>query len=521
MRAGTPKGGLPSFDKIVAVEQPVFTRPSFVGTINDIKVMYAKRHGSISIGLLGMVTSWASSAIWLSNGELYTFGDYALGDGDADAPRIYPALVNVMEDGETTARRIQQVTMFWDTTNALDSLGQVWACHDNTYGQYGMGADYNNRPPIDGRDWGWWEMEFGWGAGHFLGEHEFIKISAGAAHVMGLRSDGTLWGWGLSWGGYLVADGNRQCEKGLGSVEQGGPVLGGGYVSLYPEQEFLGKTDWVDVASGWNFTLAIDSSGRLWGTGNASFGNMGIPYYAGLPFAPPHKSIFTQIKHPFGSGESDNDWVKVKVGEVHAIIQKADGRLFGLGDNNEGQLGLGANWQDESIEPEQSGIAWTLHGGLGNSGIWGGLQGVECWDLGGFGYLWSAVAGGGWEGHQVQDFACTSYGTMVLLTDGRLMSTGMNYAGEQGIDSNWNEIFRFGPVGSVYDNTFGFISFHEPDPPHRFTQIADCGYEGFMAVKEDRSIWVWGYVPGAYDMPGYVDDQPNFFVADWGDMQSL
>ena len=36
---------MPIVDNSVFVETPVFTRPSFLGTINDIKVMYAKRIG--------------------------------------------------------------------------------------------------------------------------------------------------------------------------------------------------------------------------------------------------------------------------------------------------------------------------------------------------------------------------------------------------------------------------------------------------------------------------------------------
>jgi len=36
---------MPLLDNLVFVETPTFTRPSFIGTINDIKVMYAKRIG--------------------------------------------------------------------------------------------------------------------------------------------------------------------------------------------------------------------------------------------------------------------------------------------------------------------------------------------------------------------------------------------------------------------------------------------------------------------------------------------
>ena len=517
-----PVGGMIDFDDLNAIEKPIFTRPSFLDTTNDIKVLYARRYGVLYIRLLGMCSSWGGGFLWLSTGALYSWGNYAIGEPYKYPypSRDVPALVTVVDNTVKTS----QVSMFWDTTCLLSDTGKVYATHDNTYGQYGNGYEYNDKPPTG--VWGYNECDFGPGAlgeGRVEGVHEFIKVSSGAAHNMGLKADGTLWGWGYSWGGSLAPDGeNRQCEKGLGSIEQGGPVVSGGYVSLYPEQEFLKKTDWVDVATGWNNSYAIDSSGRLFVTGNGQNGCIGVAYYGGLGLNPPHRSIFTQIKHPFGSGESDNDWVKVKAGEVHAIFQKADGRLFGLGDNSDGQLGLGSDWNDESIDSHQGGIAWTLHGGAGQPGSWEGLQGVDCWDLGGFGYLWTKNSES-WEGNEVQDFACTSYGTMVLLSDGRIMATGVNIAGEQGIDSDYDEIFRFGPVGSTWvkniaplPESFGY--FQEPSSPHRFVRIADIGYEEFMAEKIDRSIWCWGYMPEVAERSGYVEDQPNLFITDWSEL---
>ena len=68
-------------------------------------------------------------------------------------------------------------------------------------------------------------------------------------HVIGLRSDGTIWGWGYNGAGLL----------GLGSSTTDD--------YLNPTQEATGATDWTAISVAESHTVALKSNGTLWSWG--------------------------------------------------------------------------------------------------------------------------------------------------------------------------------------------------------------------------------------------------------------
>ena len=73
------------------------------------------------------------------------------------------------------------------------------------------------------------------------------KIAAGDGHTVAIKSDGTLWAWGL----------NNYGQLGDGTTTD----------SNIPEQEATHGANWVSVAAGYSHTVALKSDGTLWAWG--------------------------------------------------------------------------------------------------------------------------------------------------------------------------------------------------------------------------------------------------------------
>jgi hypothetical protein len=83
---------------------------------------------------------------------------------------------------------------------------------------------------------------------------DWTNISAGYAHSLGIKSDGTLWAWGAS----------GQDQLGVGTVtNRKAPVRVGT------------DTDWTDITAGDFHSLGIKSDGTLWAWGYNYYGQLG------------------------------------------------------------------------------------------------------------------------------------------------------------------------------------------------------------------------------------------------------
>jgi len=76
-----------------------------------------------------------------------------------------------------------------------------------------------------------------------LGGPQFVAVSAGGQHSLGLRSDGTLWAWGY----------NAYGQLGLGGTADG-----------WTPARVGSATNWVAVSGGQYHSLGLRSDGTLW-----------------------------------------------------------------------------------------------------------------------------------------------------------------------------------------------------------------------------------------------------------------
>lgn len=128
------------------------------------------------------------------------------------------------------------------------------------------------------------------------------------AHVLAIKTDNTLWAWGLNGSGRL-GDGTV--------VNKSSPVqIGAG-------------TDWAYVAAGGGngFSVAIKTNGTLWSWGTNGNGNLG-------------SGTTISRSSPVQVGALTN-WSKVSSARGSLAI-KTDKTLWAWGANGSGQLGLGS-----------------------------------------------------------------------------------------------------------------------------------------------------------------------------------
>ena len=144
------------------------------------------------------------------------------------------------------------------------------------------------------------------------------------AYSLAIKTDGTLWAWGLNTSGQL----------GIGtSSNVSSPVQVGT------------RTDWNIISAGLTNTALIDSSGYLYTCGADTSGQLGYT-----------QEFTTSLSSPVQLGIWTS-WDKIAVNEFasnqfsHAI--KTDGTLWAWGSNSSGQLGI--NVATSPVSPVQVG----------------------------------------------------------------------------------------------------------------------------------------------------------------------
>jgi alpha-tubulin suppressor-like RCC1 family protein len=122
----------------------------------------------------------------------------------------------------------------------------------------------------------------------------WLDASAGDAHALALKGDGSVWSWG----------GNFRQQLGNGS----------GTRSVKRPRVSLASNDCIQVSAGFATSFVLKKDGTLWGWGLNNFGQLGTGLSADSP-AP------TQI------GSATN-WVKVRSGGVSSAGIQSNGTLW-------------------------------------------------------------------------------------------------------------------------------------------------------------------------------------------------
>lgn len=215
-----------------------------------------------------------------------------------------------------------------------------------------------------------------------------------------IKSDGTLWSWGS----------NQQGCLGLNLDPTPVPLVSS------PQQ--VGQLAWQMIASsGATSSAAIRYDGTLWTWGLNTSTQLGNSDQFGARQLSP-----VQI--------GSNIWLKVTVGAAFMAAIRQDGSLWTWGDNTNGQLGLGTTGGTSVSSPLQVPGAWL-------------------------------------------DVSCGNSHVLALRADGTLWAWGLNTSGQLG---DTTVTLRNSPV-QVSAFTWSMIS---------------AGNDCSGAIRSDSTAWVWG-----------------------------
>ena len=229
-------------------------------------------------------------------------------------------------------------------------------------------------------------------------------MAAGAEQTLGIKADGTLWGWG----------GNTYGEVGKGNT------------TLYSSPQKIGTTTtWTKVFAGWNSSFGIRADGKLYAWGDNSYGQLG-------------DGSTTRRTAPVQVGSLAGYWVAVAPGYDHTLGLTSDGKLWAWGDNYFGELGDNAA-EPSVLSPKQIGTltnwiaiaagAATSTGILADGSMLGWGNNTEGEGGDGTTAQRTGPTSIGWGVVQV---CRTEYSAIGLSVGGQLLGWGYNGWGELG-----------------------------------------------------------------------------------------
>jgi alpha-tubulin suppressor-like RCC1 family protein len=328
---------------------------------------------------------------------------------------------------------------------ALTDDGNVLVWGNNDHGQLGDGTNKSRSTPMQ-----------------VNGLDHIIAIAAGTDHSLALRDDGTVWAWGDNYHGTLgdgttedrltpvqvssltnvksIAAGNMVSlalkDDGTlwawGFNKRGG--LGDGTVDdrLTPVQ-VIGIVDVIEIGD--KGTFAITDNGRVWAWGDNTIVAFSDNIYNIYGILGDNDSQIRPI--PF-QVEQASDVKSITNGVLHTVFLKEDGTVWTWGINSNGQLGADIQIDDQVVTITPVNVS-----GLNN----------------------------------IKDISAGGYYTLALKNDGTVWKWGQDY-------------YVIPSMSGVFSKSISI-----PTQINGLDGVKDIssGDKFFIALKDDGSLWGWGY----------------------------
>jgi alpha-tubulin suppressor-like RCC1 family protein len=248
---------------------------------------------SSPVSVVGGFTDWCQVSVGGShtsavrtNGTIWAWGSNAdgkLGDNTATSKSSPVSVVGGFTDW-------CQVSAGGSHTSAVRTNGTIWAWGSNEFGKLGDNSTTSKSSPVSV-------------VGGFT---DWCQVSAGCAHSLAVRTNGTIWAWGSNGAGRL---GDNT------TVSTSSPVSVVG-----------GFTDWCQVSAGIQHTAAVRTNGTIWTWGSNGAGILGDNTIA-------NKSSPVSVVGGF------TDWCQVSAGDYHTAAVRTNGTIWTWGSGGSGRLG--------------------------------------------------------------------------------------------------------------------------------------------------------------------------------------
>jgi alpha-tubulin suppressor-like RCC1 family protein len=353
----------------------------------------------------------------------------------------------LVSDGESAVATAMSMEM---APAPAGSGSKVYAWGGNWYGQLGNGTtNYIPYPVL------------------VTGLDGVTAVAAGKSHTIALSGDGTVWTCGGNWYGQL-GDGTK--------MNRSLPLQ----VKL-PDGTPLREITAVAVGDGHTVALKRDGSVLVWGEKLAEGRDGGIQ---AVPTGLPGLSNVTAIA----------------AGDYHAVALRSDNTVWAWGANDRGQLGDGTKTTRPA--PVQvkladgnplSGIVALAAGGRGSVAL---RNDRTVWTWGNFGQNMHSIGRlvGGTE---------TLTPVQVQLTDGAplngitVIAAGDGHAVALRSDTTvwaWgaNNRCQLGDGTQTYRPAPVQVKAADGNPLSGITAIAAAGRVMTLAIRDDRTVWMWG-----------------------------
>jgi len=284
-------------------------------------------------------------------------------------------------------------------------------------------------------------------------------VSAGGAHSLALKSDGTVYSWG--WNAY--------GQLGIGTYGTADPYR------TTPVQ-VSGLSGVKAVSAGGGFSLALKADGTVWAWGTGGGGQLGDGETNGGHYSstPVRVSGLTNV-------------TAISAGIDHSLALKSDGTLWAWGENQNGELGDGTTTTRYTPVQVMTGVIAIAAGHTYSLALKSG------------GAVWAW--GSNWSG-------ALANGT----TDSNAHPTPAQVSGVSGITAvaaGWNQVLALKNDGTVWawgENGSGQLGIgavpgypNNPIPPD-YTPVQVPGLSGVSAVAaggaslalKGDGVWAWG-----------------------------
>lgn len=274
--------------------------PAQIGSSTDWADVKAGLYHIIALKTSGTMWSWG-----------YNDNYYALGLTDRNH-RSSPTQIGTSADWA-------QVSCGTFHAMAIKKDGSLWGWGSNDYGELGLG----------------YTTSFGFGVVGlaqqlpypYIYDYTWKQVACGSGFTIGIKRDGTIWGWGNSGSGQTGSYTYRSSPVQIGT-----------------------STDWRQVAAGSGQVLAIKTDGSLWVWGSAEWGARGDNVASGGQATPTRLGLL-------------NDWKWVTCNGNSSFGFRADGTMWAWGYNGYGDLGLGDTNMRSSPVQVGTRSGWVLGDG--------------------------------------------------------------------------------------------------------------------------------------------------------------